>query len=123
MYRHMDISSQGLFGMGTFWHKELSGPWIFRLLNVLAHGYFSTLQSNMDIWAQTFGHLCYCGEISLCRKVLVPKRPWRRNVHVPKHVQGRNVHVSKCPGDEMSVWKCLCPKCLVPKWWEAELKL
>ena len=38
-YRHMDfvsmdVSTQGLFGMGTFWHKEFSvpehfGTWIF----------------------------------------------------------------------------------------------
>ena len=69
----MDIWTQGLFGMGTFWHKELSGPWtfqhrIFRLLNILAHGYFSTLQSNMDVSAQPFWHLCYCA----------------KNVHLPK---------------------------------------
>ena len=48
-------------------------------------------------------------KMSLCRKVLVPKRPLRRNVHVPK-----------CVGDEMSVSKCLWPKCQVPKWWEAK---
>ena len=29
------------------------------------------------------------------------------------------MHMLKCPGDEMSMPKCLLPKCQVPKWWEA----
>ena len=60
-------------------------------------------------------------KMSRCRKVLVSKCPWRRNVHVPVRPQGRNMHVPKCPGDEMSILKCLLPKCQVPKQWEAVL--
>ena len=68
---------------------------------------------------------CPCAKMSpcrksLCQKVLVPKRPQRRNVHVLVCPQGWNMHVPKCPGDEMSMPKCLLPKCQVPKWWEAK---
>ena len=27
---------------------------------------------------------------------------------MPQHLQGQNVHLPKCPGDEISVMKCLC---------------
>ena len=61
-----------------------------------------------------------CAKMSLCRKVLVSKCPWRWNVYVPVRLQGRNMHVPKCPGDEMSLPKCLLTKCQEPKWWEAQ---
>ena len=61
-YWHMGVLSpwtfrHGLFGTGTFWQKEFLAQWTFRHgifwhLNISAHGYFGTLQSNMDILAQ-----------------------------------------------------------------------
>ena len=85
----MDISSQGLFGMGTFWYKEFSAPWMFRHgmfqhLNILAHGYFGTFQSNLDISSQTFRHLCYCAEMSMCRNIHGAKKSLCQKVPVPK---------------------------------------
>jgi hypothetical protein len=59
-------------------------------------------------------------KMSLCRKVLELKRPWRQNVHVPVCPQGRNMDLPKCQGDEMFKLKCLLPNCHVPKWWGAE---
>ena len=117
----MDISTQGLFGMGTFWHKEFS----LTLFIELPFQYMAVL-------AQTFQHMCYCAEMSmyqnvsmpkrplpknpcaekaLYQKVLIPKRPQRWNVNVLQHLQDWNVHVLKYPDDEMSVPKCLWPKC------------
>ena len=61
-YRHMDfvsmdVSTQGLFGMGTFWHKEFSAPEYF------AYGYFGTLHNNMGVSAQTFVPKCPCANM------------------------------------------------------------
>ena len=65
-FRHVHV-----LALRTHWHKEFSAPWtfwqgIFRHLNISAHGYFCTLQSNMDVLAQTFLHLCYCAKMSIC---------------------------------------------------------
>ena len=46
-----------MFWHGIFWH-----------LNILAHGYFGTLQSNNDVSALTFWHLCYCAKMSMYQK-------------------------------------------------------
>ena len=114
------------FWHGTFWqksfrHEDFLAPWTFRHLNISAHGYFGTLQSNMDISAQTFRHLCYCAKMSMCPKFLVPNSPdvnmfpcW--NVHLPERLQRQMVHVPKCSCDETSMRKWLFPKCFVPKW-------
>ena len=107
-FRYHGCFSMGHFGTWTFWDM---------------HGYFGTLQSNMDILAQTFWHLCYYARMLMCRNVPVPKRPWcqkilvpkcprakkssYQNVHLPKHLQGRNVHAPKCPSDEMSMAEML----------------
>ena len=77
-FQHGTVSKWGLFGRRNFWHEEFPAPWTFRQgifwhLNILAHGYFGTFQSNMDVLTQTFWHLCYCAENSLCRKVPMSK--------------------------------------------------
>jgi hypothetical protein len=51
--------------MGTFWRKE------FRHHGHFGKASFGTLQSNMEILAHKFWHLCYCVEISTCRNVPV----------------------------------------------------
>ena len=115
-----------MFWHGIFWH-----------LNILAHGYFGTLQSSMDIYSQTFRHLCYCAEMSMCQnvpmpkcscaensscwKVFMPKSPhvemfpcW--NVHLPECLQYRMVHMPRSFRDETFVPKWLFLKFSVPKW-------
>ena len=87
---------QGLFGTGTFWHKEFLAPWIFRHLNILTHVYFGTLQSNMDVLAQTFWHLCYCTEMSMCRNAPCRNVPLLKIPHV-ENSPCRNVPVLKLP--------------------------
>ena len=106
-----DFSVWGWFGTKNFWHygcfsMEYFGNWTFWHMDILA-----PCKSNMDVSAQTFWHLCYCTQMSMCQKVFVPNRQRRRNVHVPEQLQGRNVHLPKCPGNEISVPKCLKPKC------------
>ena len=81
--QHRNVSTLGLFGAGNFRHKEVLAPWTFWQQKISAFGYFGTLQSNMDILAQTFRHLCKnvhmwkypCAETFLCQKFLVPKSP------------------------------------------------
>ena len=134
--KDMDISSPWMLQhMGTFWPKEFLAPWMFQ------HGIFKAWTfRHLDILAPckaiwTFWHRHFgtwdtvpkcprpemsmvpknpCAKKSPCLKVLVPKRPRRRNVHVPIRLQGWNMHMPKCPADEMSV-----PKCQVTQWWEA----
>ena len=84
--------------MGNFWHKEFLAPWtlkhgIFRHLNILAHGYFGTLQSNMDVLPQTFWHLCYCAEMSMCRNVPVSKFSCAENFLCRKFLVLKSPHV------------------------------
>ena len=57
-FQQKDVLTQKPFDLGTFRHG------IFLHLNILAHGFFGTLQSNMDVLAQTFWHLCYCAKMS-----------------------------------------------------------
>ena len=85
----MDVSTQGLFDRETFWHKEFLAPWtfghrIFWYLNILAYGYFPTWQSNMNISAQKFVHLCYSAEMFMCRNVSTTKCPRAKMSMVPK---------------------------------------
>ena len=114
-----DISTQ------TFHHRDISAHAGFDPVGVPAHGHFVSVDvlvqglfgtgifRHSSTGAQMSVPKCPCAETSMlpknpcakkspCRKVLVPKRPRRRNVHVlTKHLQGRNVHVPKC----------LWPKC------------
>ena len=132
IFHHKDILAHACFSPAHvlahahFWHKEFSAPrtfWhrIFWHLYISAHRYFGTFESNMDISAHTFWHLCYCAKMSKSQNVhvlkclsaemsVVPKNPCaekspcRKDLvlkHVPEHLLGRNVHVPKCPGDEM----------------------
>ena len=105
----MDVLTQGHFGMGTFWNKEFLAPWtfwhgIFRHLNILAHGYFGTLQSNIDISAQTCWHLSYCAKMSM----------WR-NVHGAEKSLCPKVPVLKSPCTETST-ETKCPCAVTPTW-------
>ena len=87
-FRHGDILAQGIFVTmdrhGIFWH-----------LNILTHGYFGTLKSNMDVLEQTFRHLCYFAEMSMCRNAPVPKCSCAENSSF------RKVLVPKSPQVEM----------------------
>ena len=105
--------------MGTFWHKEFSAPWsfrhgIFQHLNISAHGYFSTLQSNMDVLAQTFRHLCHCAETFMVPKNLVPKSPRAEKSLYPNFHRGEmsmcqnNYRTKTCTCRNVLVMKCLC---------------
>ena len=116
-FRHGDILAQGIFVTmdrhGIFWH-----------LNILTHGYFGTLKSNMDVLEQTFRHLCYCAEMSPCR-----------NVHGAKKSLCWKVPMLKSPCTETPTeTKCPCagtppgPKCAraeMSQWWNvcAEISL
>ena len=110
-FQQMDFSTperfdMGNFGMGNFRHEEFSAPehfgtGIFRHLNISAQGYFGTLQSNMDVLAQTFRDLCYCAKMTMCRNVPVPKIPRAAkilvlNLHLTERLERRMVHVPKC---------------------------
>ena len=111
-FRQINFSTPERFDMGhfrhgEFWHEEFSAPehfgtGIFRHLNISAHGYFGTLQSNMDVSAQTFRHLCYCAEMSMCRNVPVPKCSCAENSSC------RKVTMSKCSRVEMSICRNVC---------------
>ena len=93
--QHRNVSTLGLFGAGNFRHKEVLAPWTFWQQKISAFGYFGTLQSNMDILAQTFRHLCYCAEMSMCRNVPMPK------CSCAKKSSCRKVLVPKSPHVEM----------------------
>ena len=116
-YRHMEISSRwtfqhkdflawAQFDTRNFWHhgdfgKGYFGRWMFRHLTK-QYVHFGT-----DILAPTFRHLCYCDKMSMCRNVPELKGPWCQKI---QGLQEQNMYVSK-PGDEMSMPKCLWPKC------------
>ena len=89
-FQHGEFLAWGIFGTRNFWH-----------LNISAQGYFGTLQSNMDVSAQTFRHLCYCAKMSPCQNIQVLKCPCAEKslcgkVHVPNSPWSQNVHVLKC---------------------------
>ena len=104
-YFGTDISSWGLFGMRTFWHKNIRHgyfltPWMFQHRDVKALEYFGKgatvpLCLCRNVYIALHGIKMYmyvnvhvpkysCAELSLCLNVPVPKRPWCRNVLVPK---------------------------------------
>ena len=79
-FQHRNVWTWGLFSTGNFWCEEFLALWTFQRgifchLNISAHIYFGTLQSNMDVLAQTFWHLCYCEEMSQSQNVPAPKTP------------------------------------------------
>ena len=39
----VDVLVQGLFGMGTFWHKDFLAPWTLQHGDISAHGHFVIL--------------------------------------------------------------------------------
>ena len=102
----VDISVQGLFDTGTFRHKD------FLEMNVLTQGHYGTGAKISSAETSMVAKIPWA-KMSSCRKVLVLKRPWRWNVHLPVQLQDRSILMLKCPGDEMSVPKCLLPKCQV----------
>ena len=108
----MDVSIQGLFSMRTFWLNEFLAPWMLRhwILWHLCYCAVMSMYSNVSVSKHSLPKNP-CAEKSLCQKVLVPKCPRRQNVHVPEYLQGRNMHVWKCPSYEISLPKCLWPKC------------
>ena len=77
----MKTQAQGHFGMGTLWHGDIMalghfGTKIFQHMDVSALGNFGTMQSNMDVWAETFILPKYpCAEMYQCRNVPMPKSP------------------------------------------------
>ena len=130
------------FSTRTFWHEYFSAPWTFGHGDITTLGHFDTkIFQHMDILAQ--GHLWRnvyialhdakmymsqnvhvpkypCAQMFQCCKVPVPKRPLCQNILMPKFSRAkifscRNVLAPKSPSDEMSVPKCLLPKCQVPK--------
>ena len=101
-----------IFGTGNFRCEEFSAPehfgtGIFRHLNISAPGYFGTLQSNIDILAQTFRHLCYCAKMSMCQIDPVPKCSWAKNSSCQKS-SCQKVPMSKCSRVEMSICWNVC---------------
>ena len=103
-FRQMDgkVSTRGHFGTGNFRHEEFSAPWKFRHgifwhLNISTHGYFGTLQSNMDVLAQTFRHLCYFTKMSMCQNVPVPKCSCVKMFLCQKFLVPKSPHVKTFP--------------------------
>ena len=114
IFHNRDVSVQGLFDTGTFRHKDFSA------MNVLTQRHcctwtlrHSSTGAKVSSAETSMVAKIPWAKMSSCRKVLVLKRPWRWNVHVPVQLQDRSMHMLKCPGDEMSVPKCLLPKCQV----------
>ena len=135
-FRHKDFSARGHFGTRNFRHHELFGTgyfgtWIFRHMDILA-----PCKAIWTFWNRPFGTCATvpkcphaetsmvpknpCAKKSPCWKVLVPKRPLRRNLHVPECLQART-----CTCRNVPVMKCLCRnvsgrnvKCR-NAWWEA----
>ena len=84
-FQHVHVSS-----LRTYQHVDILSPWMFRQRdfsaqghfgkrNFLHQGHFGTLQSNMDVTAQTFRLLNYCAEMSMCQNVPVPKFSCAKN--------------------------------------------
>ena len=116
-FRHIN------FITGTFWHKNI---WTQGYLNISAYVHFGTMQSNIDFLVKTFWHGCPCAKMFMFQSILVPKYSsiliclHAKTCMVPKHTYAKmsswqNVFLRKSPLDEMSVPKCLLPKCQVPK--------
>ena len=104
------------FNMGIFWHHgrfsalEHFSTRIFWHMDILAHLHFDTMQSNIDILAQTFRTLCQnvhvpkypCAQMSQCCNVPVPKCSWCGKIPMLKcsHTEMslcQKVPVMKCP--------------------------
>ena len=93
-FRYMDVTTLGNFGIR-----------IFRHMDVLAHVHFGTVQSNLDILAQTFRQRCLCSKISLCRNVPVQCR----KVHgAEMSMVPRNTHAEMFSCRKVTMMKCTC---------------
>ena len=119
---HGEFSAQQHFGPRTFQHGNILVPWTFgtgtlRHWDISEQGYLCTwifwhhAKQDRHFWtdisAQTF--LLYAKKSMCCNVTsMVPE-----NTHT-KMFLCRHVLVLKSPFDEMSVPKCLLPKCQVP---------
>ena len=112
-FNHRDFSSWGNFGRRRFRHGYTSVPWtfqhsfrIFWKMDILAHIHFGTMQSNIDISAQTFWPGCPCAETSMCQNILVPEMSQCHNLPMQKSPWSRkNTHA-----DMFLCWKVLMLK-------------
>ena len=132
---------------GSFWHGDFSALWTFQYRtfclrhgDFLALGYFctgtlrhgditplgnfGTIQSNMDISAQTFWHLCR--NMLLCQNVCFAEIIYLLKLNVPvpkcpclKRSPCQNIQVLKCPCPE----KSLCRKVHLPNSLVAKMSL
>ena len=81
--RHINVSAQGLFSTGTFWHMDISA---------LEHS----------------AKITQCHNVPM-PKYPVAKKPSCQNIHKDRRSMCRNVHVAKkspCSSEEMSMPKC-----------------
>jgi hypothetical protein len=115
LWTFQDHFDTGIFRQGSFQQKDILAQkrfskGKFRHLNISAYGYFGTLQSNIDILAQTFCHLCYCAEISMCQNVPVLKCSYAKNSSCLKVLLPKSPHMarSKHSNVEMSICQNVC---------------
>ena len=124
------VPADGRFNRGTFQHGEILARWIFGTMNFqhrnisAAHGYFGTLQSNMDVSAQTFWHLCYCAKMSMCQNVPMPRHSCAKNSLNQKIPMSKCSHVKRsiCQNVSSAEW---CTYLKMFPWWNicAEMTL
>ena len=91
MFRQIDVTTRERFNIGTFWHD------IFWHMNILTHGYFGTLQRNIDIFGT-----CATVYLTSFRNVPVPKIPRAESSSCQK------VPKSKLSRVEMSICWNVC---------------
>ena len=122
------FSSIDILSPWTFWHREFStgelfGAGTFQHGDITALGNFDTIQSNIDILAQTFWHLrrnvllcrnVHFAEIYICH-VSVPKCPCAKislclRVHMQNSLLAKTSMEQKSPHAEMFLWWHVCAK-------------
>ena len=125
-FHHGEFSPQEHFGMGIFWHHGRFDTGTLPHWDILEHGHFGTWKfqhrgtgAEMSILLYTVPK-CTFAKTSLCWNILVVKYPsvvtsLCRNIHGAEIYPCQNILMPKSPCDEMSVLKCLLPKCQVPK--------
>ena len=125
-FRHMDILVLWAFWhKSTFWHliRNICAETSILLCKVPKFKYAETsICCNIPMPSVEMSKVPKypCTEMLPCRNVLVPKIPCTKksscqNVHVLECLRSQKLHMPKCNRDEMSVPKCLMPKCQVPK--------
>ena len=118
---------QGLFGMGTFRHKDFLATWTFRHRDISAHGHFGTVAQVPKCLCRNVHIALQGAKISMCLNVQLPKHP------VLKHPWCQNVPMQKSPCVEKSMeTKCPCagksagPKhahAKMPQWWNVHAEM